>query len=221
MANAINVQKAASVQQKVLKLLRSDPKKTGVLTLLVVVLIVMWARMWSRNGGAAVAVAGIQGIPSAFSLSQSAANKSGEIHAALSSWQATEIPVALNRNLFSAKLDYFPASVTAPAVLLQAAAPVGDGFWDRIEKSMSEEADQKRVQRVLTANLQTQIDTMRLETTLMTAKPRAVIDGALVGVGDVVASGSGSSRTEFRVVKIEARRVIVEREGIKLEIPMK
>lgn len=220
MANAINIQKAASLQHKVLKMMRSDPKKTGVLTLLVVVLIVMWSRMWSSNGGATVAVAGIQGIPSALS-SQSAANKSSEIHAALYTWQNTEIPIALNRNLFSAKLDYFPASVTAPAVLLQAAVPAGDGFWDRIEKSMSEAADQNRVQRVLTANLQAQIDTLRLETTLMTSKPRAVIDGALVGVGDVVASGSGSSRTEFRVVKIEARRVIVEREGIKLEIPMK
>jgi hypothetical protein len=47
----------------------------------------------------------------------------------------------------------------------------------------------------------------------MGAKPKAVIDGALVGEGDVVA--------QFRVLKIEARRIIVEREGIKLEIQMK
>jgi hypothetical protein len=47
----------------------------------------------------------------------------------------------------------------------------------------------------------------------MGASPKAVIDGGLVGEGDVVAS--------FRVLRIEPRRIIVEREGIKLEIQMK
>jgi len=44
----------------------------------------------------------------------------------------------------------------------------------------------------------------------MGASPKALVNGQLVGVGDVVAS--------FRVCKIEARRIVVEREGIKLEI---
>ena len=43
----------------------------------------------------------------------------------------------------------------------------------------------------------------------------------MVEDGEVVAYGSDQARTSFRVVKIEARRIIVEREGIKLEIPMK
>jgi hypothetical protein len=38
--------------------------------------------------------------------------------------------------------------------------------------------------------------------------------------GEVVAYGSDQARTSFRVVKIEARRIMLEREGIKLEIPM-
>ena len=54
---------------------------------------------------------------------------------------------------------------------------------------------------------------LKLQTTLMGPTPRAVVNGMSVGEGDVVA--------EFRVFKIEARRIIVEREGIKLEIPMK
>jgi hypothetical protein len=61
---------------------------------------------------------------------------------------------------------------------------------------------------------------MRLQTTLMSAKPRAVVNGAMVKEGDVIACGPVDNRTEFRVSKIEARRIIVEREGIKLEIPM-
>jgi hypothetical protein len=46
----------------------------------------------------------------------------------------------------------------------------------------------------------------------MGPNPRAVINGELVGEGDVVA--------EFRVLKIEARRIVIEREGIRLEITM-
>ena len=61
--------------------------------------------------------------------------------------------------------------------------------------------------------VQRQAAEMRLQSTVMGAKPKAVIDGALVGEGDVVA--------QFRVLKIEARRITVEREGIKLEIQMK
>ncbi len=55
----------------------------------------------------------------------------------------------------------------------------------------------------------------------MGTRPKAVINGDLVGEGDLVASGTGRARTQFRVLKIEPRRIIVEREGIRLEIPMK
>jgi hypothetical protein len=40
-----------------------------------------------------------------------------------------------------------------------------------------------------------------------------MVNGDLVGEGSVVAN--------FRIVSIEARRIIVEREGIRLEIDMK
>jgi hypothetical protein len=40
-----------------------------------------------------------------------------------------------------------------------------------------------------------------------------MVNGKLIGEGSVVA--------EFRVLKIEARRIVVEREGIQLEIQMK
>ena len=62
---------------------------------------------------------------------------------------------------------------------------------------------------------------MRLQSTVMGATPKAVIDGEMVSEGDVVACGTGETRTTFRVLKIEPRRIIVEREGIKLEIQMK
>jgi hypothetical protein len=56
-------------------------------------------------------------------------------------------------------------------------------------------------------------DQLRPTSTIGGPNPKAMINGALVGEGDVVAS--------FRIIKIEARRILVEREGIRLEIPMK
>jgi hypothetical protein len=48
---------------------------------------------------------------------------------------------------------------------------------------------------------------------MMGSAPKALVNGKLVQEGDVVAS--------FRVLKIEARGIIVEQKGIKLEIQFK
>ena len=63
---------------------------------------------------------------------------------------------------------------------------------------------------------------IRLQSTLMGGpQPAALINGQMVREGDVVATtGSGASRTSYRVLKIEARRVILEREGIRSEVPL-
>jgi hypothetical protein len=52
------------------------------------------------------------------------------------------------------------------------------------------------------------------------AKPTALVNGQMVREGDVVAIGAGSSRAEYRVLSIEARRILLEREGIELEVTM-
>ncbi len=222
MASSTQMIKSAAAQNKIFRAMKADPKKTGVLTLLVVVLAVMWVRMGAGpKGGATPAIAGVQSPASLVLGGTGASYKSGEVQAALTAWRSAEIPVALERNLFAAKLEYFPKDGTSEAAKVTTPAPASDGFWEKIEKSMSDQADQKREKRVLTENLQGQLALVRLQSTMMGARPKAVINGELVGVGGIVATGSGNSRTEFRVLKIEARRVIVEREGIELEIPMK
>ena len=65
----------------------------------------------------------------------------------------------------------------------------------------------------LLANFRAEAGNLRLDSIIMGPQPKAMIDGKLVAEGDVVAL--------FRVLKIEPRRIIVEREGIKLEIQMK
>jgi len=54
---------------------------------------------------------------------------------------------------------------------------------------------------------------LKLQSTVMGPQPSAMVNGEMVREGSVVAG--------FRVLKIEARRMIVEREGIKLAILMK
>jgi len=120
-------------------------------------------------------------------------------------------PIApVGRNLFAVKLDYFPQDGTKVDQTLR--APQGNGFWDKLAKSMASKADQRRERQILVENLQLQAMQLRLQSTVMGPSPGALINGSLVREGDVVAS--------FRVLKIEARRIVVEREGITLEIPM-
>jgi hypothetical protein len=87
-----------------------------------------------------------------------------------------------------------------------------ESFWDQLAKSTHAQADQRKERQILIENLQRQASQLRIQTILMGENPRALINGTLVGEGDVAAS--------FRVLRIEARRLVVEREGVRLEILM-
>ena len=78
---------------------------------------------------------------------------------------------------------------------------------------MALQADQRDKRQNLIANYKAQAASLRLVSTMMGPQPKAMVNAELVGEGSVVAG--------FRVLKIEARRIIVEREGIRLEIQMK
>ena len=70
------------------------------------------------------------------------------------------------------------------------------------------------------AQVTSRLDSARKTLQATLASTPALVNGQLVREGDVVATGSGVSRTAYRVLKIEARRVILEREGIRSEIPL-
>jgi hypothetical protein len=113
----------------------------------------------------------------------------------------------LSRNLFAVNYDQYPLDGAR-----QSSEPVvrverGDGFWDQLAKSMADRADQIKEHRAHVDSLRAQAAKLKVQSTLMGSSPRALVNGRLVGLGDVVAS--------FRVTKIEARRIVVEREGIK------
>jgi len=191
---------------------KADPKKAVVLGVLLTVLGGMWVRMFGGSaGGPSHAVASVTGPyragGSLLSDKQRATGRDATA-AALLEWQRRPI-TPVSRNLFVVNYDFFPQDGAA-----QVAAPVrvpqGDGFWDHIAKSMAHRADLKKEREVMVENLRQQAAKLKVQSTVMSATPKALINGELVAEGDVVAS--------FRVSKIEARRIVVEREGIKLEI---
>ncbi len=193
---------------RVAAMIRADPRKTLFLGVLLIILGVAWARVLSNGADAPkIASAAMVAKPAASAMDMTA--KHNAAAEALRSWLASPI-APLERDLFAIKLDYYPQDGSRIAKTLR--APSGDGFWDQLAKSMAAKADQIKERRILIENLRLQAAQLKLQTTLMGRQPRAMVNGELVKEGDVVAS--------FRVLEIEPRRIIVEREGIKLEILM-
>jgi len=198
---------------RISEMLHREAKKAAVLTFLLVVLGVLWARMAMKNGETP-ARAGAS-MTSNKLLDAEHAAKGTEAVAAFKGWLSSPL-LPINRNLFVVNLEHYPQENRTSGD-----QNTGGGFWGELAKSVSAQADVSKQRQFLLENLQQQASQLRLQTTVKGAKPKAVVNGDLVEEGDLVASGSGEARTTFRVLKIEARRIIVEREGIKLEIPMK
>jgi hypothetical protein len=203
--------KPVPFQRKLTQAIQADPKKAAVLTILVIGLSLMWVRRISDGKiGPSNSNASIVATSDKENFARmNGANRGGaDAGASYIEWRTAPIQ-PLARNFFAIRFDKFPLDGSRPAAL----AERRDTFWDDLAKSLSSQADHKKQRQILVENLQMQAGQLKLQTTLMGPTPLAVVNGVSVGEGDVVA--------EFRVFKIEARRIIVEREGIKLEIPMK
>ncbi len=200
--------------------LRREAKKAAVLTFLAALLGVMWVRMATKNGVApnqAIAETKTAAAARQLTAAERSAARSAEASGAFRSW--VNAPLApISRNLFAVNLNAYPSEGNRTSA---GASQAGGGFWGELAKSVSAKADVSKERQILLENLQNQASQLRLQTTVMGMRPKAVVNGELVGIGEGVASGTGESRTTFRVLKIEARRIIVEREGIKLAVPMK
>src|SRR5439155_21459460 len=131
----------------------------------------------------------------------------------LHKWLDADIPLVVSRNLFSVNLDYYPVDGTRPTQ--PSRTGTRETFWVELAKSLSAQADQQEKRANLIQNLRQQAGQLQIASTFMgsgNGRPKALINGVLVGEGEVVAG--------FRVLRIEARRVVFEREGIRLEVPM-
>jgi hypothetical protein len=223
--NGINRNNNADWMSRLGRSLKADPKRSGALAVLAVLLMVMVGRQVLSGAGkgrpqsaaASMVKKGMSFGPTAPGGVVGGKNSSG----GMTSWQRSSVvsgamqkwataPVApISRNLFAVRIEYFPVDGSRTAQ----SAMADEGFWSRLEKSMALQADQRDKQENLRANFKAQASKLRLESTMPGAQPRAMVNGELVSEGSVVAG--------FRVLKIEARRITVEREGIQLEIQMK
>ncbi|HEV2293494.1 MAG TPA: hypothetical protein VGR35_06530 [Tepidisphaeraceae bacterium] len=205
----------SNAMAKLLEAAKADPKKAVVLVVLVAVLGTMWLRMAMKDGGgpqgagAATAAASDNEVLARVGTAGRGTVISATSAAALAEWRAAPVSPIV-RNLFTIPLDHYAHAGGRPVAPV---SRVEEGFWEELAKSLSSRADQNKQRQIRIDNAVRDAGRMQLQTIVMGASPKVVIDGEMVGEGSVVAG--------FRVSKIEARRIIIEREGIKLEIPMK
>jgi len=206
-----------------------DPLRAGILGVLLVVLAFSVLRLTGgQSASPRAAVASLTHSGAGDVVRAAANNRAGPKSSdspALMKWLTSPIELS-ERNLFAVRYERFPRDGSREKEHVVGAT---DGFWEEVAKSMTSQADERKRRQYLVENVRRQAATLKLQSTLMSGQqPRALINGEQVGEGDVVATASGEtrsgdpgkSRVEFRVLKIEARRIIVEREGIKLEIQM-
>ena len=205
--------KRTTSHNKLMALLQKDPKKAGVLGVLGLVLCGMWIRM-AMNGQtqpqkAAASIANPAASAKKKSVPSFGKATSANTADALQDWLTKPI-APVSRNLFAIRMDHFPLAAGTSGTQ---SATTQQTFWEALAKSVNTRADAMEKRQNLIQNLKDQASQMELQSIVMGPKPKALVDGELVGEGDVVAS--------FRVLKIESRRIIVEQEGIRLEIQMK
>ncbi len=194
--------------RRLTKQAKAEPQKATVLGILLTIMVVMVVRM---GGSASPATASANIATPRGSIAADNTHlrpKANSAVEALMKWAADPIPAALSRNLFAVNYEYYPQDGTKPAAPV-IHVPHGDGFWDQVAKLMAARADVRNERAALRENLIREAEKLNLQSTLMSAPPKALVNGELVGEGDFVAS--------FRVLRIEAQRIVIEREGIMLE----
>jgi hypothetical protein len=197
-----------AIHTSVLRQVRAEPKKALALLALGTTVMVMWTRLFLFGAAAPTLAAGVEPqnpeLPAPGAYTGQADSPALR---ALSEW--VQGPIApVTQNVFALKIEYFPQDGSKPV-----ATPEnhGETFWDQLAKSMAARADQEKARRILVENLQSQAAKLELQSTVVRdGVPTALIDGTLVNEGDSVKG--------FRIVRIETKRVIVEREGVRLEL---
>jgi len=183
--------------------LRREPGKVAVLSVLLMTMALLWARAMSGGGAAPAAARPARAVQAA---APATAQKSVDTFRDLEQWVRQPV-VAPIRDLFAIDLRQFPLAGGGGAAEVTAEA----GFWDEVAKSLSAQADQENARRILVENLRAQASKLELRSTLISGgTARALVNDRLVGEGDTIAG--------FRVVSVEARRIVVERDGVKLEV---
>lgn len=185
--------------ERVIAAVKADPKKSVVLAVLVVVLGIFWVRAISSVAGPSKASAASLAPAASTAATPAPVVVIPRAYQLLRDWAKGPIE-PMSRNLFYINYDAFPSDGS------------GKGKQKMAEKSDPSSSDYQNRRQKVAAFIKAAED-LRLQSILMGQEPKALLEGRLVREGDVVAN--------FRVLKIESRSVIIEREDIRLEIKLK
>ena len=207
-----NPQALTSWSEKAMAAVRASPGKSSVLTGLVLIMAVAWIRVLV-GGHTNPASAQAARTPAA-AAAMVFATEPADLHhpteqegPSLQQWARQPVR-PLTRNPFAVPLDCYPMD----AAKNNDPASTGAGYWNLVSKSMSSRADQQEQRQILIDNIRIAAEALKLDSTIMGATPGAMVNGQMVREGSVIDG--------FRVLKIESRQLIVEREGVKLAIMM-
>jgi len=188
---------------------KAEPKKAAALLLLMAVLIAMWAKIFlfsePRQVSASASAGQNSKVPTSYTLNQQLSPASRS----LLEWTRKPI-TGTKRNLFAIKLDYFPVDGSRPMF----SGDDADGFWDQLAKSLAAKADQEKARGILRDNVRAKASRLDLQSTgMFNGSPKAMVNGTIVQEGDTIEG--------FLIVKIETKRIVVELEGIQVEVIFK
>lgn len=204
-------------QAKLTSVASRDPKKTLALAVLSVVLLAMgWKQLGGKPATAAKAATDTPKAQPA-PLNDSDRQVSTIDDQPVARWLSEPIKV-LDRNLFQFQSEFFPR--VDDAARGTARMVTDDSFWDQLAKSMSAQADSRKQKQIRIDNLQAAASKLRVQSTIMGNAPRAMVDGRMVRLGGSIEADAGGSGITFKVARIEARRIVIERDGIQIELPM-
>jgi len=198
--NAVEI--ASHFAAKLLSTLRQEPRKVATLTILVTFLTVIWFKALS---GQPVLPAGAVASIISPTVSDLPAPTVSDVSPELTKWRK-QSPRPMSRNLFQIQYERFPEDGAAhPSQSAQKA------FWDQIANSMDIKADQEKARNDSVVALRSEAAKLRPKATLNVNGVRtALIDGSLVSEGDVIKG--------FRILRIASDRIVVEKDGMRLEI---
>jgi hypothetical protein len=223
----------AEWRRRFVKDLALDSRKTAILVVLTVVMCALYGRLFFMSNPDSVAASsalvapittvGEAGrfddeVPVEFQPERLESVEIGSApHDACESWvDLSTLPRTLSRDFFDADWNLFPAvppSENGGEKLISDSATdtaeQPDGWWNLVNRVAREERERRHRK---SAEVREAAASLMLQSTVVGNSPLAVINGEIVRVGDRVES--------FLVVGIEARRVIVRKDGITVTLPL-
>jgi hypothetical protein len=195
--------------EAMVKQVKAEPKKAAALVLLVAVLAGMWVKIFIFGDPRTVTAGPLGGDKGKSERTYIPNQQLSPASRSLLDW--TKKPITgTKRNLFAIKLDYFPVDGTRPMF----SGDDADGFWDQLAKSLAAKADQEKAKGILRDNVRMRASRLDLQSTgMFNGEPKAMVNGTIVQEGDTIEG--------FRITRIETKRIVVELEGIQVEVIFK